>query len=116
MTAPQHQALHRAMWQRFAAAMAHAAPEAQEAGKAARIAARTAMPRVEATPPYVKGSTLHQHQLEVSGGGLWGLLGGQAGCFGTTAGGGAVVYSGLSLKWKAWQSLVLASLPALSGL
>jgi hypothetical protein len=68
MQAPEAQPLHRDMWQRFAAAQARAAPAAVEAGKEARIAARTAMPPVEDTPPYVHGSSLHPHQLEVSTG------------------------------------------------
>lgn len=46
MQAPEARALHRDMWQRFAAAMARAEPAAVEAGKSARIAARTAMPQV----------------------------------------------------------------------
>lgn len=46
MQTPEALLLHRAMWQRFAAAMARAAPAAVEAGKAQRIAARTAMPQV----------------------------------------------------------------------
>ncbi len=85
MQAPQHLALHRALWQRFAAAIARAAPEAVEAGKAARIAARTSMPEVDATPPYVQGSKLHPHQLEVgclgegAGGATGGLLEGLEG-------------------------------------
>jgi hypothetical protein len=66
MQAPEAQPLHRDMWQRFAAAQARAAPAAVEAGKEARIAARTAMPPVEDTPPYVHGSSLHPHQIEVS--------------------------------------------------
>jgi hypothetical protein len=65
MTAPDSQRLHRDMWQRFAAAIARADPEALEAGKAARIAARAALPALQATPPYVHGAQLHPHQLEV---------------------------------------------------
>ena len=50
MGTPEAQALHRDMWQRFAAAMARAAPAAVEAGKEARIAARTSMPQVGFEP------------------------------------------------------------------
>ena len=46
MAAPEAALLHRSMWQRFSAAMSRAAPAAVEAGKEARIAARTSMPQV----------------------------------------------------------------------
>lgn len=67
MLSPDAIPLHRDMWQRFAAAMTRAAPAAVEAGKEARIAARTSMPQLEDTPGYVHGAKLHNHQLEVRG-------------------------------------------------
>lgn len=60
---PELASLHRALWRRIATAIQRSSPAAAEAAKEARIAARSTLRPLEATPAYVAGGALHPHQL-----------------------------------------------------